>query len=183
VQESARKALQKVFDARLHAGATAKHKNMHLNHITWGTDSLCIRFAHTKTDVEGGDKARIRHVFANPYNLDICVVTALAKYLSFYPPKENGKLDYICRQYFTRKSCEKKALDEGRSVDELLQEEENEKERKRQRIYRQKRKEKAQASELTNEPNIPTGKRRDNVDIEQYNLDSRDAQRLGRLIH
>ena len=43
VQESARKALQKVFDARLHAGATAKHKNMHLNHITWGTDSLCIR--------------------------------------------------------------------------------------------------------------------------------------------
>ena len=55
--------------------------HIHLNHITWGTDSLCIRFAHTKTDVEGGDKARIRHVFANPYNLDICAVTAAAKYL------------------------------------------------------------------------------------------------------
>lgn len=38
------------------------------------------------------DLARIRHVFANPYDKDICAVIALAKYLCFFPPKENGKL-------------------------------------------------------------------------------------------
>ena len=31
--------------------------HIHLNHITWGSDSMTIRFAHTKTDVEGGDQA------------------------------------------------------------------------------------------------------------------------------
>ena len=66
--------------------------HIHLNHITWGSDSMMIRFAHTKTDVEGGDQARIRHVFANPYNLDICAVTALAKYLASFPPKKSGKV-------------------------------------------------------------------------------------------
>ena len=66
--------------------------HIHLNHITWGSDSMTIRFAHTKTDVEGGDQARIRHVFANPYNLDICAITALGKYLASYPPKDSGKV-------------------------------------------------------------------------------------------
>ncbi len=66
--------------------------NIHRNHISWGTDCVTIRFAHTKTDVEGGDQARLRHVFANPYNLDICAVTALAKYLATFEPKENGML-------------------------------------------------------------------------------------------
>ena len=66
--------------------------NIHRNHITWGSDSLAVRFAHTKTDVEGGDQARVRHVFANPHNLDICAVTALGKYLATFPPKQNGLL-------------------------------------------------------------------------------------------
>ena len=36
--------------------------HIHLNHITWGSDWMTICFAHTKTDVEGGDQTSIRHV-------------------------------------------------------------------------------------------------------------------------
>ncbi len=56
-------------------------KNPHRDHILWGTNSVKIRFAHTNADVEGGDQAQLHHVFANPYNLDICAVTALANTL------------------------------------------------------------------------------------------------------
>ena len=53
--------------------------------LTW--NRMTIRFAYTKTDVEGGDRARICHIFANPYNLAICAVTAIAKYLGSFVPK------------------------------------------------------------------------------------------------
>ena len=66
--------------------------HIHRNHISWANDCMTIRFAHTKTDVEGGDQARIRHVFANPYNLAICAVTAVAKYLGSFVPKPDGML-------------------------------------------------------------------------------------------
>ena len=61
-------------------------------YITWGTDTICIRFAYTKTDMDSSDQAHIRHVYANPYNLKICAVTALAKYLATFPPNQDGKL-------------------------------------------------------------------------------------------
>ena len=66
--------------------------NIHRNHLSWALDCLSIRFAHTKTDVEGGDQARIRHVYANPHNPDICAITALAKYMCQFEPKSNGML-------------------------------------------------------------------------------------------
>ena len=67
--------------------------HIHLNHVTWTTDCFGIRFAHTKTDVIGNDQAYVRHVYANPYNCDICAVTALAKFLAtFSSPKESGML-------------------------------------------------------------------------------------------
>ena len=66
--------------------------HIHRNHMKWGSDCLTIRFALMKTDVEGGDAARVRHVFSNPQNLLIFVRTALGKYLSTFPPKENGML-------------------------------------------------------------------------------------------
>ena len=66
--------------------------HIHRNHVTWGSDGMTIRFAHMKTDTEGGDSARLRHLFSNPYCLPICVTTAVGKYLSTFLPKENGML-------------------------------------------------------------------------------------------
>ena len=66
--------------------------NIHMNHITWGSDSIIIKFAHTKTDVTGDQQSYARHIYANPYDLDICAITALAKYLSCFPPKKDGLL-------------------------------------------------------------------------------------------
>jgi hypothetical protein len=66
--------------------------NIHMNHITWGTDAMIIKFAHTKTDVAGEQNAYSRHIYANPYDPDICAISALAKYLSCFPPKADGML-------------------------------------------------------------------------------------------
>jgi len=66
--------------------------NIHMNHITWGSDSIIIKFAHTKTDVTGDQQSYARHVYANPYDMHICAIIALAKYLSCFPPKEDGLL-------------------------------------------------------------------------------------------
>ena len=66
--------------------------NIHRNHLSWVNDCLSIKFAHTKTDVEGGDQARVRHVYANPHDPDICAILALAKYLLLFEPKESGML-------------------------------------------------------------------------------------------
>ena len=67
--------------------------NIHMNHITWGTDAMIIKFAHTKTDVAGEQQAYSRHIYANPYDPDICAISALAKYLlSCFPPKADGML-------------------------------------------------------------------------------------------
>jgi hypothetical protein len=38
--------------------------NIHMNHITWGSDAIIIKFAHTKTDVTGDQQAYARHVYA-----------------------------------------------------------------------------------------------------------------------
>ena len=93
--------------------------NIHRNHITWGSDSITIRFAHTKTDVEGGDQARLRHVFANPYNLDICAVTSLAKYLAAFLPKEDGKL-FDEKSYQRFQKYLKKIVEENQDAVERL---------------------------------------------------------------
>ena len=34
----------------------------------------------------------MRHVYANPYDMYICAIIAFAKYLSCFPPKEDGLL-------------------------------------------------------------------------------------------
>ncbi len=66
--------------------------NIHMNHISWSCDTMTIKFAHTKTDVAGEQQAYSRHIYANPYDPDICAISALAKYLSCFPPKSDGML-------------------------------------------------------------------------------------------
>ena len=66
--------------------------NIHMNHVSWGSDAMIIKFAHTKTDVSGEDQSYARHVYANPYQPEICVICAFAKYLSCFPPKSDGMI-------------------------------------------------------------------------------------------
>ena len=65
---------------------------IHRNHIYWDHDLLVIMFAHMKTSMEGSDSQQKRHVYANPKNISICAVTALAKYLITFPAKADGML-------------------------------------------------------------------------------------------
>lgn len=64
--------------------------NIHINHTSWGSDAMIIKFYHTKTDVAGEQQAYSRHIHANSYDPDICAIFALAKYLLCSPPKSNG---------------------------------------------------------------------------------------------
>jgi hypothetical protein len=65
---------------------------IHRNHITWSEDSLCVQFAHMKTDMEGFESSVKRHIYSNPHNISICAVTALAKYLLFCPKRDDAML-------------------------------------------------------------------------------------------
>ena len=89
--------------------------HIHVNHISWATDCIGIRFAHTKTDVEGSERGFLRHVYANPHNHDICAITALAKYLATFPPKEKGTLfddnSYKRFQKYLKRIVEENATD------------------------------------------------------------------------
>lgn len=66
--------------------------HIHRKHISWSSDALTIQFAHTKTDKEGQDAQRKRHIYANIHNVIICAHTALGKYLAAFPEQEDGKL-------------------------------------------------------------------------------------------
>lgn len=66
--------------------------SIHIDHISWGSDAMIIKFSHTKTDVTGDESYYARHIFANFYYLDICPITALGKWLSSFPLKEDGLL-------------------------------------------------------------------------------------------
>ena len=65
---------------------------IHRNHMSWATDSLTVQFSHMKTDMEGFDCARKRHIYANPHCIPICCMTAVAKYLAVFEAKEDGML-------------------------------------------------------------------------------------------
>ncbi len=65
---------------------------IHRKHMSWEGDSLGIQFAHMKTDKEGFDSMHKRHVYANPFCVEICAITATAKYLLFNPKSQDDKL-------------------------------------------------------------------------------------------
>ena len=58
--------------------------SIHLHHIEWADDSLCVYFAHMKNDQVGDRKRDPRHIYANPNNPIVCPVLSLAIYLSVF---------------------------------------------------------------------------------------------------
>ena len=59
--------------------------SIHRAHMEWRDDCLGIMFAHTKTDPTGDNAMRCRHVYANPFEPELCAITSLARYLLSNP--------------------------------------------------------------------------------------------------
>lgn len=59
--------------------------SIRLRHIHWADDALLVFFAHAKTDQEGKLKKYPRHLYANPVNPQICVITLLGVHLLSFP--------------------------------------------------------------------------------------------------
>lgn len=66
--------------------------NVRIEHIGWEGDAMTIQFAHTKTDQEGDEASRKRHIYANPHMPEICAVTSFARFRLTFPGKDTGKL-------------------------------------------------------------------------------------------
>lgn len=54
-------------------------------------DALQIYFAHTKTDKEGKQAKYPRHIYANPFEPEVCCVLALGLYFVLFPKTEGDK--------------------------------------------------------------------------------------------
>jgi hypothetical protein len=50
------------------------------SHMRWNDDSLCIYFAHSKTDQLGERPRDPRHIYSNPLNPTICPILSLGLY-------------------------------------------------------------------------------------------------------
>ena len=57
---------------------------IHLHHLSWADDCLSVFFAHMKNDQTGEKKRDPRHVYANPHDVLVCPITAIAIYLSTF---------------------------------------------------------------------------------------------------
>ena len=57
---------------------------IHLHHMEWENDCLCIFFAHMKNDQYGDRKKDPRHVYSNPLDPVVCPILALAIYFSAF---------------------------------------------------------------------------------------------------
>lgn len=70
-------------------------------HLVWEGDALKIDFSRSKSD-QSGEKQVPKHLFANPYNPEICVVLALALHVfgtSFRPEDGNRTLLFTGSSY------------------------------------------------------------------------------------
>ena len=81
-----------------------------INHISFIDDSLVFEFAKGKGHQAGEDHVGPWHLYANPFEPHLCVVTALVKYLFTYPKllKDNASLFQGTLQYnrYTRNFSE-----------------------------------------------------------------------------
>ena len=58
--------------------------SIHLYHIEWVDDSLCVYFAHMKSDQVGERKHDPRRLCTDPLNPVVCPVLSLVVYLSIF---------------------------------------------------------------------------------------------------
>ncbi|POM77572.1 LOW QUALITY PROTEIN: Hypothetical protein PHPALM_5026 [Phytophthora palmivora] len=59
---------------------TGNTASIHSGHLSWDGDALAIHFGHTKNDQDSTRPRDARHVYANPFNPEICPVLSLAIY-------------------------------------------------------------------------------------------------------
>ena len=64
------------------------------SHLEWSEDSLCIYFAHEKTDHTESKPGNPRHIYANPYRPEICPIVSLGIYF-LYVDVTNPEGQYI----------------------------------------------------------------------------------------
>mmetsp|Transcript_10657 Transcript_10657/g.22606 ORF Transcript_10657/g.22606 Transcript_10657/m.22606 type:complete len:277 (-) Transcript_10657:16-846(-) len=53
-----------------------------LKHVSWNSDAQTVRFSQQKGDQSGERPTDARHVYANPFDISLCSVLALAVYFS-----------------------------------------------------------------------------------------------------
>ena len=57
---------------------------IHLHHLAWTDNCLSVYFAHMKNNQKIDRKRDPRYIYANPHNVLVCPITALAIYLSTF---------------------------------------------------------------------------------------------------
>lgn len=62
---------------------------VNLAHMKWHNDALGVQFAQQKNDKGGENRSHVRHLYANPINPEICVITGLAIWWSVHPAATN----------------------------------------------------------------------------------------------
>ena len=62
---------------------TSNTSNIRFNHMKWREDAFEILSCHSKTDL-GGEATEPRHLYANPHDFGICLITVLA-HISSWP--------------------------------------------------------------------------------------------------
>jgi len=91
---------------------------IHKNHISWSSDAMAIRFAHSKTDKMGKNGGWKRHIFANPFMPEICPILSYSIFRQTFPGVDDGKLFNGNSPYDRFRKCLKKVLDSHK--DEVL---------------------------------------------------------------
>ena len=57
---------------------------IHLHHMEWENDCMCIYFAHMKNDQGGDRKKDPRHIYSNPHDPIICPILGLSIYFATF---------------------------------------------------------------------------------------------------
>ncbi|MEZ0209060.1 MAG: hypothetical protein ACAH17_02710 [Candidatus Paceibacterota bacterium] len=79
-------------------------------HFSWESDSLVISIIRHKADQEG-ERTDPKHCYANPFNPNVCVVTALAIFFAVYGVPKDPR-----QNIFEGKSQEKRFIDALRRI-------------------------------------------------------------------
>jgi hypothetical protein len=81
---------------------------VNLAHMKWHNDALGVQFSQQKNDKGGENRSHVRHLYANPINPEICIITALAIWWSVHPASTNQIKLFSGGQSYSRY---KKSLD------------------------------------------------------------------------
>lgn len=93
--------------------------HVHYSHMDWRGDALGIFFAHQKNDQEGKKPKDPRHLYANPQNPEVCVITSLGIFWLVFGFSRSGKLFDGAKQYDRYLKAVKRLLEQEAVKEEL----------------------------------------------------------------